>query len=246
MRVAGLWRFPVKSMQGESLEHAEIDELGIVGDRQWALVDTETGLALTARRVPELLFASARLVGESDGVACQVEVTLPDGRQTNDDEALSNWLGRSVELRRAGPDVSGRYEIAVDFEDESTSPWVQWEGPQGTFHDSTQTRVSIMSTASMRQWVLRRFRTNVVVEADHDGDEDTLVGQHVTIGSVVLEIVKQIDRCVMTTRPQPGGIERDLDVLRTINADRASFLGVSAMVIRPGAVAIGDDLRVGA
>ena len=40
----------------------------------------------------------------------------------------------------------------------------------------------------------------------------------------------------MTTRPQPGGIERDLDVLRTINAERATHLGVGTLVVTPGEV----------
>ena len=43
MRVVSVWRYPVKSMQGEPLDTASIDDLGIVGDRQWALVDTSTG-----------------------------------------------------------------------------------------------------------------------------------------------------------------------------------------------------------
>ncbi|MGI9029113.1 MAG: MOSC domain-containing protein [Ilumatobacteraceae bacterium] len=233
MRVSSLWRFPVKSMQGEQLERADVDELGITGDRQWALVDLDTGLALTARRQPELLFAAARL---RDG---DVEITLPDGTATTDDTVLSDWLGRRVELRRAGPDVHGTFEIATDSEDEAGSPWVQWDGPAGTFHDSTRIRVSIMSVESMRDWELRRFRTNVVVDTE---GEDGLVGQRVAVGSTVLEVVKQIDRCVMTTRPQPGGIERDPDVLRTINAERASMLGVGAMVATPGAIAVGDEL----
>ena len=50
---------------------------------------------------------------------------------------------------------------------------------------------------------------------------------------VVLDVVKPIDRCVMTTRPQPGGIERDLDVLRTINAERQTWLGVGTLVVQP-------------
>src|ERR671913_454056 len=40
--VAGLWRFPVKSMRGERLEQAEITEHGLVGDRAYALIDTDT------------------------------------------------------------------------------------------------------------------------------------------------------------------------------------------------------------
>ena len=53
--VTGLWRYPVKSMQGEARSRAAVGPVGIVGDRQWAVVDLETGLALTARRQPELL-----------------------------------------------------------------------------------------------------------------------------------------------------------------------------------------------
>jgi uncharacterized protein YcbX len=63
MRVTRLWRYPVKSMQGEPLREAIVGERGIEGDRQWALVALGTGKALTARREPQLLYASARLVG---------------------------------------------------------------------------------------------------------------------------------------------------------------------------------------
>src|SRR3712207_7953102 len=93
MRVLELWRYPVKSLQGERLTEAAIDALGIAGDRRWALFDRDTGLGLTARRVPELLFGSARLRGDGQG-----EGVLPDGTVTADDEVLSGWLGR-----RGGP-----------------------------------------------------------------------------------------------------------------------------------------------
>ena len=36
--VAGLWRFPVKSMGGEPLEQAELGKGGLLGDRAYALV----------------------------------------------------------------------------------------------------------------------------------------------------------------------------------------------------------------
>lgn len=238
MRVVSLWRYPVKSMQGEELEQATVTDLGIVGDRQWALVDLGTGLALTARRVPELLFASARLVGDD------IEIRLPDGSVAGDDAALSRWLGRDIELRHAGADVAGRFEIATDFEDEAGSPWFQWDGPHGTFHDSGKTRVSLLGTASIGSWDRRRFRGNVLVETAEVAVENELVGQRVALGSTVLEVTKPIDRCVMTTRSQPGGIERDLDVLRTINAERQTSLGVGTLVVEPGSVAVGDELRV--
>ena len=33
MKVAELWRYPVKSMGGETLDRAHLDSLGIAGDR---------------------------------------------------------------------------------------------------------------------------------------------------------------------------------------------------------------------
>jgi MOSC domain-containing protein len=229
--VTGLFRYPVKSMQGEALSAADIGPAGIVGDRQWALVDLDTGLALTARRQPELLFASAALLGED------VVITLPDGSTTSDDAVLSAWLGHAVALTRADSVDHGTYEIALDFENEGTAEWFQWEGPTWSFHDSTRTQVSIIGVDTLGSWDVRRFRPNVLVDGS---PEDGWIGSSVQAGSATLDVVKPIDRCVITTRRQPGGIDRDLDVLRTVNRDRAGNLGVGTLVTTPGRIAIGD------
>ena len=47
--IAALWRFPVKSMPGERLDMAEVTERGIVGDRAYALIETETGKVVSAK-----------------------------------------------------------------------------------------------------------------------------------------------------------------------------------------------------
>ena len=47
MQVVGLWRYPVKSLQGERLETAEVTADGLAGDRRFAIFDTATGLGLT-------------------------------------------------------------------------------------------------------------------------------------------------------------------------------------------------------
>jgi uncharacterized protein YcbX len=65
VRIAELWRYPVKSLQGESLQRAELTGDGLGGDRRFALFDVETGFGLTGRRQPELMFASGRLIGAS-------------------------------------------------------------------------------------------------------------------------------------------------------------------------------------
>ena len=238
--ILALWRYPVKSMQGESLTEATIGPTGIVGDRGWAIVDLHTGLGLTGRRAPELLFAHATLDGDG------VRITLPDGSVAVDDAALSAWLGRAVTLTRAGATTSGRFEIGLADDDNADRDpgveWFEWDGPVGTFHDSTRTQVSIIGAATVGEWDMRRFRPNVVV--DGTGEDDWL-GATLTMGTARLEVVKQIDRCVMTTRRQPRCIERDLDVLRTISRERANNLGIAAMVQAPGTVRVGDAITHG-
>ena len=152
MRVRELWRYPVKSLQGERLATAMLTADGIDGDRRWAIFDLDTGLGLTARRVPQLLFASATLT--RDGHA---RIALPDGSIASGDDALSDWLGRRVALRSAGRNGGSRYENVVDFEHEDASAWETFAGAAGPFHDSDGARVSLLSTATIGECNPRRF-----------------------------------------------------------------------------------------
>jgi uncharacterized protein YcbX len=228
VRVTELWRFPVKSLQGERLRSAELGPLGIAGDRQWALFDVGTGFGLTARRVPDLLFASART---RDGA---VEIVLPDGTVTADDDVLSDWAGRRIALRPA-TDAPPRYE---GTDDEET--WEEWEGAAGAFHDNPAFRITLVSTGTLGTWDRRRFRANVVLDG---AGEDQLAGTRQRLGTAVLELVEPVSRCVMVTRPQPGGIGRDNGVLKTVHRERGGVLAVGAGVVTPGVVAAGDELR---
>ena len=156
-----------------------------------------------------------------------------------DDEALSAWLGRPVALRSAATDAARRYENVVDFEQESTSDWKPFVGATGAFHDNAGARVSFVSTGTIGSWDPRRFRANVLLDGE---GEDTLVGSKVVLGGATFDVGMRIQRCVMTTRPQAGGIERDLSVLRTIARERGACLAVGALVAAPGKVKVGDLL----
>ena len=47
--VATLWRYPVKSMQGEELNAADITGVGLLGDRRFAVIDPATGKVAGAK-----------------------------------------------------------------------------------------------------------------------------------------------------------------------------------------------------
>jgi MOSC domain-containing protein len=65
MRVDQIWRYPVKSMAGERLEHAELRREGIPGDRTLYVVDAH-GRVLTARNHPRLLGLRAAVDAEGE------------------------------------------------------------------------------------------------------------------------------------------------------------------------------------
>jgi uncharacterized protein len=232
VRVAELWRYPVKSLQGERLSATLLMSTGLTGDRCWALFDQETGLGLTARRHPELLHAAARV--RDDG---GVDITLPDGSTAADDAALSAWLGRPVALRAAGEATGPRRYENPDAA-ESDDSWRVFEGSAQAFHDSIP--VTLLSAATVGTRPVRRFRPNVVLDG---GDEDALLGAVVQIGGATVGVTKPVARCVMVTRSQPDGIGIDREVLRWIHRERGGMLSVGGAVVHEGAIRIGDEVR---
>ena len=114
---------------------------------------------------------------------------------------------------------------------------MSWQGPADAWHDSAQSRISLVSTGSLGDWDARRFRANIVVEGD---GEDEFIGSSIRIGDEVeATVMKGIDRCVMVTRPQPG-LERNLSVLRTITKRPNGTFCIGALIDRGGTIMVGD------
>jgi uncharacterized protein len=124
--IAALFRYPVKSMLGESLSRAVLDERGVLGDRAYAVLDVETGVVASAKvpqRWAKLLDFSAEFTAEPthDQAAPPVRITFPDGsrRRSDDsdiDQALSDALGRDVKLIMTPPDGVAFEELWVDID----------------------------------------------------------------------------------------------------------------------------------
>ncbi len=104
LRVAEIWRYPVKSMGGEQIAAADVGPRGIPLDRGWAVRDEKAGAIRSARYIPRLLLCSARyLPGTDAGLVPHVEITLPDGATVCSDDRrvnqrLSDAIGRSLTL----------------------------------------------------------------------------------------------------------------------------------------------------
>jgi uncharacterized protein YcbX len=261
--VAELWRFPVKSMGGERLGEACITSQGVLGDRGFALLDTETGAVVSAsnKHFPGLMDARATFLEppRADTALPPVRITLPDGTSgTSDSPAisalLSSHFGRSVTLVRTMPDSYAKRQAAFFAE-----IGLEWASPADSFVDYCP--VSVVTTATIAELSLarsesrfdpRRFRMNVVVETTAAGFvENAWVGCQLALGGhLQLAIIIPDPRCVMMTLPQ-GDLPRDPDILRTVSRTNTVRVGtggllpcagVYATVAYPGSVRNGDSV----
>ena len=205
IRVAEIGRYPVKSMLGEQPRTAELTEVGVVGDRAWAVVDVATGKVGSAKH-PRLWQRLLDLRAAYDGCTTdRVVITFPDGATAASDDPdvdarVSAYVGRDVRLvgqvpadatyDEEWPDVEGLAPPEfIAGTSAGTSPGgldlsalpVGMFAP-GTFQDVAP--VTLMTTASLRKgrelhpdgdWDARRFRSTVLL--DVDGDEAGLVEQ---------------------------------------------------------------------
>jgi uncharacterized protein YcbX len=246
-------------MQGARVEAVDVDASGITGDRAWAIVDAASGHALSAKTVPELLHATAR-VDAAGGSG--VSVQLPDGPEVTAgdaaaDEVLSRWLGRTVALRPRPDHAQVSYEMTFDPPDD-TAERFEIPSPEGTYFDLAALHVLTTNALAACErahpegaWVARRFRPNVLadVAADDEYPEDAWVGRSVRIGGVTIDVLMRTVRCAMPLRAQPEtpadvALERDVDVYRTMSNAHENHLGVYASVRTPGTITIGDPIEL--
>jgi hypothetical protein len=216
--VAEVWRYPVKSMAGESLRSCAAGEKGLEGDRRWALVDgspNRAGKLLTIRQHPGLMTYRVRL--ERGGV----KVVTPRGD------------ARRVDARMVA-------ELAI----ESGRPLTLRDLAGANFDDAS---ILIVNLATVRAFAAeaglpvdhRRFRANVYIDGLEPDQEIEWVGRRIQAGEVELEVVARCERCVVITH-DPDTTAASPELLRLLTETRQTCMGVYCRVTRPGRLAVGD------
>jgi uncharacterized protein len=255
--VVGLWRYPVKSMQGEQIDSAAITERGVLGDRAYALMDRATGYIVSAKhpRKWSAVLACRAVFAEPpqlDAPLPPVWITLPDGAvvssaQANIDQILSRTLGRDVTLLTEAPVSPMREANRSPIDGSASEEMILQEAmglaaPAGTFFDHAALHVLTTATLSRLQalyssgcFAVSRFRPNIVVApvGDEQGFvENTWLGRPLTIGADVhLHLIDPCPRCAVTTLAQ-GDLPRDMGILRTVNQHNAA----ASATLAPGIV----------
>ena len=152
MKVAELWRYPVKSMAGEPLQRASIGPLGIAGDRVVHVEDAD-GRVITSRSHP-------RFLGHHGSVGPDGTV-LVDGRPWASppvDADVVDIVGAGARLAR--DDSADRFDVLPLL--------VATDGAIAAFgHDGRRLRPNIVLAGvpgmSEAEWPGRRLRIGAVL-----------------------------------------------------------------------------------
>lgn len=259
-KVSGLYRYPLKSAPGDSMDALALDSRGPVGDRRWMLADP-AGLFITAREESSMVHLSAT-IRAGGGLALEapdresLEVDIPDlnasvvqiwgdrvrVRDAGDEAAswLESFLGRPCRLVFQGEE--GEREIRKPF---------GAEGEEVTLADGFP--LLLISQASLDEFCRRlgrdvtmaRFRPNVVVSGTLPHEEDEW--RQIQIGAVRFRVALACSRCQMPTI-NPGTGEREADVAQTLAryraADRHVWFGQNLIHESEGTLTLGDAVEV--
>ncbi|MEU4804021.1 MOSC N-terminal beta barrel domain-containing protein [Actinosynnema sp. NPDC023587] len=210
-RVAALHRYPVKSMAGEPLDRAEVAWHGLAEDRRW-------GFLREGRAGSGFPWLTLRQ---------RPELVRYRPRLTD----------RSVVVRTpSGVD----YDVADPALAAELGGWpLKLDG--GAFDSAPVSVLTAQSVAAVGAADERRFRPNVLVDAEGEFPEDAWVGGSLSIGEAVLRVDREDRRCgVVSVDPDTG--RRDPTVLRTIAEQHGMTLGVYGSVVVPGRIAVGDPV----
>ena len=233
--VLGLNRWPVKSLRGEQLSAARFDERGVAGDRAFALLDerpNRAGNVLTVRQNQSLLSWSS---GYGDLPEPSGSPTLHgpgDRRFSWDDPELAAVLAESL-------DIPVGLRAADGQQDRGPTVLVTFESSLRGLGEELGAEVD-----------LRRFRTNLHVEADLPAfaEQDWEPGSTMTAGEVELAVTgENAGPCIRCAVPSwdAEGRERWRELQTHLIQRHENKFGVIMRVSRPGTVGVGDAVGAG-
>jgi uncharacterized protein len=241
---------PVKGLALIERQEVEVGPEGVGDDRRFYLVGPD------GRNRSGLAYGPlARIVPDYDAATEQLTLRFPDGTVLTNDASGGNdvvhvpWTDRVLHARP----VPGFDTALTDY---VGMPMRLVRAEAG--HRPSSAHVTIISQASLETLERgadlpeplddRRFRMLVTIDGIGAFAEDAWVGSTVAVGDAAVRVNIEAARCGTTTRDPATGL-RDVDMLRIladvrgVSARQTVDLGVYCEVVRPGRIAVGDEVR---
>ncbi len=256
-KVESLWRYPVKSMAGETVDEVFVGYAGVFGDRLYAFLNQRAPAGfpyLTGRTRPEMLCFSARFRDSHRARQPQnraeaedlgpgltpvypqphelvVDVTLPSGEAfvVTDPALIERLAGK-------GADAS---ELTLIRSDRALTDC----RPLSLISHHTIKQIGDEIGFALDK---HRFRANIFAElASGKGfGEDAFVGKRLQIGSrCVIAVLDRDPRCKMISI-DPETAEENKGVFGQVSDAHDGCAGIYCAVLTEGMVRAGDDIVV--
>ncbi|MEV5105129.1 MOSC domain-containing protein [Streptomyces massasporeus] len=265
-RVVELAYYPVKGCAGTSVREALLTPAGLAHDRSFMVVGEE-GVYRTQRRDPLLAVIRPLITPDGDhltltapeaeplhlrvdtsGTRQKVDLfgTAYQGIDQGDEAAdwLSGLLGVPSRLVRTPPE----HDRVTD----GLTPGTSGYADSCALHVLSRSTLDLLDTKLTARGAtplpLDRFRPNLVVDGwDEPHTEDR--AHRLRIGTTELGYAKLAIRCAVTLVDQHAGTRAGPEPLRTLAGYRRAAQGGVAFgtkyaVLRPGTVAVGDEVEV--
>lgn len=272
--ILNIYRYPVKSMMGETLSEVDIGEAGIPGDRSWAVRDEKRGGIRGGKKIPQLMTLTAQ-----SGAAAPL-ITAPDGDSASVScEGINAWLSDKLNhpvtlwpllpadqldhYRRGAPDTEDfEQELRAVFGRLPEEPLpdltgfeelLEFESPPGTYFDAYP--ISIMSQQSLAtmnqlegesRFDVRRFRPNLLVDIP---DTEHPFPEQAWVGKTLSigNLTLKIEMtCPRCSMTTHGfdDLPRDTEIMRKLVDHSDGNLGIYASVERLGQISLEDHIAI--
>ncbi len=217
MRLTGLYRYPVKSLRGESLETMEVDARGLRHDRHWMLVN-DAGRFLTQRELPRMALVRPLVTDQGLRLRAPGRADLEVAPESDEDLEVQVWRDRCL-ARVMNPEadrwlsdflgVSARLVYLPEDRVRQVDQDYSRPGEQVGFADGfpflliSRASLDDLNRRMAKPLPMERFRPNLVVDGCEPYAEDDW--KRIRIGELTFRVVKPCSRCVIpTVNPETG------------------------------------------
>ena len=252
MRILELWRFPIKGFGGSQVKTATLAADGYFPHDRYFAISTGGQKIATARtgawfpKAHFLQLMSHKALAEYN---CRY---LTDGAKPVLE--LFHHGRRCISINPDSYDERRQFEdfIFSNFGNHLRGQPRLMQMKDQAYSDQSTAFISIASRASLDTFANatgtapsnRRFRINIITDAENAFAEADMIGQTFYCGKALMVAQKPVGRCAAINVDPKTALRSDNDFVGLMREKFGhSNLGVFAKVIKGGEVKVGDELR---
>ncbi len=251
--LSSIWRYPVKSMRGESVDESYVAYTGLMGDRVYAVSSSTADPVFpwhTNREHEEFVLYKARFKNPAQTLKPKtLEAALRE--RLNPPYPSASEFGVDVQIPN-GETMDIEDPAFIDHLNDKSNGELRVFFTQKNMVDCRPLSLFSLQTLDQLSREIdikldkRRFRANFYVDWNSSSGfyENELVGRKIRIGERLEIVIIELDPRCKTISIDPDTAKVQPRLLRHVVKKHGGFAGVFAAVLQEGAVKTGDKISL--